>query len=50
MTIVLHPHLSGRPGHAETIVRFVDEAIASADVWLARADQVAAWWAESHRT
>lgn len=49
MTIVLHPHLSGRPGHAETIVRFVDEAIASADVWLARADQVAAWWAESHR-
>jgi hypothetical protein len=49
MTIVLHPHLSGRPGHAETIVRFIDEAIASADVWLARADQVAAWWAESHR-
>ncbi len=46
MTIVLHPHLSGRPGHAETIVRFVDEAIASADVWLARADQVAAWWTE----
>lgn len=46
MTIVLHPHISGRPGHAETIVRFVDEAIASADVWLARADQVAAWWAE----
>lgn len=45
MTIVLHPHLSGRPGHAETIVRFVDEAIASADVWLARADQIAAWWA-----
>lgn len=46
MTIVLHPHISGRPGHADTIVRFVDEAIASADVWLARADQVAAWWAE----
>lgn len=53
MTIVLHPHLSGRPGHAETIVRFVDEAIASADVWLARADQIAAWWAgltETQRT
>lgn len=47
MTIVVHPHISGRPGHAETIVRFVDEAIASADVWLARADQVAAWWLES---
>lgn len=47
MTIILHPHLSGRPGHAETIVRFVDEAIASADVWLARADQVAAWWMET---
>lgn len=47
MTVVLHPHISGRPGHAETIVRFVDEAIASADVWLARADQVATWWLES---
>lgn len=44
MTVVLHPHLSGRPGHAETIVRFVDEAIASADVWIARADQIATWW------
>lgn len=48
MTVVLHPHLSGRPGHAETIVRFVDEGIASGDVWLARADQVAAWWTQSH--
>lgn len=50
MTVVLHPHFSGRPGHAETIVRFVDEAIASADVWLARADQIAAWWAELAET
>lgn len=53
MIIILHPHLSGRPGHAETIVRFVDEAIASADVWIARADQIAAWWtglAENDRT
>jgi hypothetical protein len=48
MTIVLHPDLSGRPGHAETIGRFVDEAIASGDVWLARADQVATWWTRSH--
>lgn len=47
MTIILHPHLSGRPGHAETIVRFVDEAIASADVWIARADQIASWWMET---
>lgn len=44
MMIVLHPHLSGRPGHAETIVRFVDEAIASGDVWIARADQIASCW------
>ncbi len=50
MTIILHPHLSGRPGHAETIVRFVDEAIASADVWIARADQIASWWTETTET
>jgi hypothetical protein len=44
MTIVLHPHISGRPGFADAVVRFLDEAIASGDVWIARADHVALWW------
>lgn len=44
MTVVLHPHISGRPGFVDAIVRFLDEAIASGDVWIARADHLALWW------
>lgn len=44
MTVVIHPHISGRPGFAETIVRFVDEAIGSGDVWIPRASELADWW------
>ena len=44
MTVILHPHIAGRPGFADAIVRFLDEAIASGDVWIARADHVALWW------
>lgn len=43
MTVVLHPHIAGRPGFIEQVVRFLDEAIESGDVWLATAGQVAAW-------
>lgn len=43
MTIVLHPHIIGRPGFADVLVRFLDEVIASGDVWIARADQLAEW-------
>lgn len=44
MTLVIHPHISGRPGFAETIVRFLDEAIGSGDVWMPRAAELAEWW------
>lgn len=44
MTVIIHPHISGRPGFAETVVRFVDEAIGSGDVWIPRASELADWW------
>lgn len=44
MTIVLHPHLSGRPGLLEAIARFLDEAIGAGDVWMPRGSDLAAWW------
>lgn len=44
MTVILNPHLSGRPGHRETIARFLDEAIGAGDVWMPRASELAAWW------
>lgn len=43
MVIVLHPHISGRPGFSTQIERFLDEAIESGDVWIANASQVAEW-------
>ena len=46
MTIVLHSHISGRPGFASQILRFLDEVIESGDVWIGNASQVAAWWAQ----
>jgi peptidoglycan/xylan/chitin deacetylase (PgdA/CDA1 family) len=47
ITIVLHPHIAGRPGFADAIIRFLDDAIASGDVWIVRADHLALWWKSS---
>lgn len=44
MVVVVHPHVSGRPGFSSQVERFLDEAIESGDVWIANASQVAAWW------
>lgn len=44
MTVILHPHLSGRPGFLEAIARFLDEAIGAGDVWIPRGSDLAAWW------
>ncbi|HEU0165464.1 MAG TPA: hypothetical protein VFQ54_10495, partial [Thermomicrobiales bacterium] len=44
MTLVVHPHISGRPGFADTIVRFADEAIGAGDVWIPTATDLADWW------
>lgn len=46
MPIVLHPHIAGRPGFTGTISRFLDEVIATGDVWIARLDHVARAWYE----
>jgi peptidoglycan-N-acetylglucosamine deacetylase len=46
MAVVLHPHISGRPGFADTITRFLDEAIGAGDVWISRLDYIARAWYE----
>lgn len=46
MPIVLHPHIAGRPEFAGTISRFLDEVIATGDVWVARLDHLARAWFE----
>lgn len=46
MTLVVHPHIMLRPGFSGTLVRFLDEVIASGDVWLTRVDNLAHWWAQ----
>lgn len=44
LPLVVHPHVIGRPGFSAVLARLLDDAIAAEDVWIARADQVAAWW------
>lgn len=44
MTLIVHPHIIGRPGFLGTLVRFLDDVIAHGDVWIARADHIAATW------
>jgi hypothetical protein len=48
MTIEIHPHIIMRPGFSGTFVRFLDEIIASGDVWLTRLDHLALWWSQHH--
>jgi len=50
MTVVLHPHVSGRPGFAGQVQRFLDEAIERGDIWIATAAQIADWWSQLERT
>ena len=47
MTVVLHPHIAGRPGFSGTVTRFLDEAIAAGDVWISRLDHIARAWHET---
>lgn len=46
LTVVVHPHIMGRPGFLGTLTRFLDEAIATGDVWITRLDHIAATWHE----
>lgn len=50
MPIVVHPHIMGRPGLLGTLARFLDEVIASGDVWIARMDHVATMWSTYQHT
>lgn len=44
LSIIVHPHIMGRPGLLGTLTRFLDDVIAHGDVWIARVDHIAATW------
>jgi hypothetical protein len=44
MCLTLHPFVSGRPGPSRTLAWLLDFAIDLGDVWIDRADRIAAWW------
>jgi peptidoglycan/xylan/chitin deacetylase (PgdA/CDA1 family) len=46
MCLTLHPFVGGRPGPSRAVARLLDHAIDAGDIWIARADQIAAWWRE----
>ena len=41
MSIGLHPRLSGHPGRADGLARFIDYALATGDAWFARRIEIA---------
>jgi peptidoglycan/xylan/chitin deacetylase (PgdA/CDA1 family) len=46
MCLTLHPFVSGRPAASRALAWLLDHAIDLGDVWIARADAIAAWWME----
>jgi peptidoglycan-N-acetylglucosamine deacetylase len=46
MFLTLHPFVSGRPGPSRSLARLIDYAIDLGDIWIARADHIAQWWAD----
>ena len=44
MSLTLHPFVTGRPGPMRGLARFLDYAVSLGDIWIARADLIAAWW------
>lgn len=46
MSLTLHPFVTGRPGPARGLARFIDYAVSLGDIWIAPADQIARWWRE----
>ncbi len=50
MCLTMHPFVSGRPGPSRAIARLIEYAIDAGDIWIARADEIASWWLDRHRS
>jgi allantoinase len=48
MSIGLHCRLSGRPGRAETVARFIDYALKHEHAWICRRVEIARHWMARH--
>ena len=48
MTLGLHARLSGRPGRARALARFLDYVLSHKDVWVCTREQIAEHWRRVH--
>ena len=48
MSVGLHCRLAGRPGRARALQRFIDHAQKHDNVWFARRDEIASYWAREY--
>lgn len=48
MTVGLHPRLSGRPGRAEELYRFIQYVKQKDHVWICKREEIAKHWQEKH--
>ena len=48
MTIAIHDRLTGRPGRASGIERFLDHVMSTSGVWVCRSIDIANHWVQHH--
>jgi allantoinase len=48
MTVALHARISGHPGSAEVVHRFLDYLAGFADIWICTRQQIAQHWYQHH--
>ena len=48
LVLQLHPEVTGTPGRADLVRRFLDAALGHGDAWVTTGAAVASWWAASH--
>jgi allantoinase len=48
MTLGLHARLSGRPGRARALAKFLDYVVSHKDVWICTRQQIAEHWRQVH--
>jgi len=48
LSVGLHSRVCGRPGRAMAVKRFLEYAMKHPRVWVARRDDIAAWWQEHY--
>ena len=48
MSVGLHMRLTGHPGRAKALIRFIEHILAHTQVWVCRREDIARHWIDRH--